>query len=151
MIFPIYLWYWKSLSNKMNEVYNFVMFYMLIRVMTLVQESDPDMYPYFAFLISWGQFDQIFHVIGFLSHMHVWWAILLFFWDTITFYKPGWQTYYKLHIYILLYHLRYLYLLNLLIVYRVTFLVRLNWLIDWLVYKTDKLIKHIKYYKNVQG
>ena len=67
----------------MNEVYNFVMFYMLIRVMTSVQESDSDMYPYFAILISWGQFDQVLHVIGYLSHMHFWWEILLFFWNTL--------------------------------------------------------------------
>jgi hypothetical protein len=67
----------------MNEVYNFVMFYMLIRVMTQVQESDPDMYPYFAFLINWGQFDQVFHIIGYLSHMDFWWEILLLFWGTL--------------------------------------------------------------------
>ena len=33
-------------------------------------------------------------------------------------------------------NLRYLYLLILLIVYKVIFSVRLSWFIDWLIYKT---------------
>ena len=82
----------------------------------------------------------------FESHAFLVGNSIVLFRHSIFFYKPGWQTSCQLHFYILVYHLRYLYLLNLLIVYRVTFLVRLNWFIDWLVYKTDKLIKHIKYY-----
>ena len=54
----------------MNEIYNFAMFYMLVRAMTQVQECDPDMYPCFVSLITWGEFDQVIHLIGYLSHMN---------------------------------------------------------------------------------
>jgi hypothetical protein len=91
--------------------------------MTEVQESDPDMYLYFAYLFYRGI------LLFFIS----WKADILSTTVEILFddyLKPAWTNI------IFLFgtaniHLRYLYLLSFLIVYKVIFSVRLSWLIDW--------------------
>jgi hypothetical protein len=130
------------------------MFYVLIRVMTQVQESDPDIYPYFAYLVS---------LTSYFISLDIWITctfdgkILLFYWSILLLFiswkadilsttveilfddylKPGWTNMMFLFGTTNI-HLRYLYLL---IVYKVIFSVRLSWLIDWfikhwLIYKT---------------
>jgi hypothetical protein len=56
------------------------MFYVLIRVMTQVQESDPDIYPYFAYLVS---------LTSYFISLDIWITctfdgkILLFYWSIL--------------------------------------------------------------------
>ena len=50
---------------------------------------------HFAYLISYGQFDQLFPFIGYFSHLNFWWEILLFFEAFNYFSYLGRQTYWQ--------------------------------------------------------